>query len=176
MGASHDRRALDQTHLIIDPGYLTVDWLFSKGSKPMLERSGAFNGGVSAILNEVDKAFNKKYSRSLNGHTIDEALRTGSVSLMGKKIDFSPFQAIAQRKSTNIVALLLAEINADQVDRSSGSALSVDNIVLTGGGASYFEQPLRAHFENHFVTLQNPVMGNVQGFLEFGKRLAGQLV
>ena len=166
---------LGKANLVIDPGYLTVDWFTAKGIKPIMERSGAFNGGVSAILNEVGKAFFKETQTPINQHVTDMALRNGYANLMGKRHDFSPYKAIAERKASSIVSLLLAEINGHQVDRSSGSATSIDNVILTGGGASYFEKPMQEQFLGHFIVLKDPVMGNVKGFLEFGKRLAMQL-
>ncbi len=172
----NNSEAFDKTHLVIDPGYLTVDWFISKGAKAVLERSGAFNGGVSAILNEVGKAFLKDTRILINEYVIDTALRNGYANLMGKRYDFAPYRIIAERKALSIISLLLTEINSHQVDRSSGSAISIDNVILTGGGATFFEKPMREQFPGHFTVLNEPVMGNVKGYLEFGKRLAMHLI
>ena len=172
----NNSETFDKTHLVIDPGYLTVDWFTSKGAKAVLERSGAFNGGVSAILNEVGKAFLKDTGISINEYVVDTALRNGFTNLMGKRYDFVPYRIISERKASSIVALLLAEINSHQVDRSSGKAISIDNVILTGGGATFFEKPMREQFPGQFTVLDEAVMGNVKGYLEFGKRLAMHLI
>jgi len=166
---SDDPTNLSKKNLVIDPGYLTVDWLLSEGLKPKLEHSGAFNGGVSAILKEVVKAYKNKTKMNISLHDADKALQTGTINLYGEPTDFEPYQKIAHQKAKELVSVLMGEI-----DGSNKTGANWDNIVITGGGAPYFAKAMSEVFKGKFHVMDHPVMGNVQGFCEYGQHLMDQ--
>lgn len=152
-----------QHNLIIDIGFYTVDWLMTVGVKPVGNRSSAVNGGMSAILTLVAErvaAQHKTQTPLLK--SVEEAVRSGSpVRVFGKECDISEHIAAGKAKAREAVAQLVNKV---------GDGADIDNIILSGGGASFFEDVIQEKYPHHkLVIAGDPVFANVRGFQVAGE-------
>lgn len=158
-------RDLNRTTLIIDPGYLTFDWLFASGMRADIERSGSLNGGVSSLLSELSRQVSLKLGvGAIDMVELEHALETGTLVIGGKNFDFHGY------------GKWMDAIAADVIDRfitASNLTSRFDRILLVGGGAKYFVNALRRRFPNHAIDIDTAsVMSNARGFFLIGNGLA----
>jgi plasmid segregation protein ParM len=155
-----------QTSLMIDVGFFTFDWLFSHGVKPIAARSGAVNGGMSAILGVIAAGLGKEFGAQItNLKRLDEALRTGSsLRLFGQDRDITRHIAAGEAKAREFVAAMANKV---------GDGADVDNIILCGGGAHFFRDLVREKYARHDVVIaREPVFANLRGFQLAGEQRA----
>jgi plasmid segregation protein ParM len=158
----------DETNLMIDPGFFTLDWLVTRGLKTIDARSGAANdGGMGSLLKGIAKALAKDLDvdESEIGEVarIDAALR-GVIpfKLFGKEIDISKYKAIGVAKAGESI---------NQLMHTVGRSGDIGNIVLVGGGSYFYEQPLRDRFPRHEIAVaHDPVFANARGFHLIGEQ------
>ena len=164
--ASHVAGPLDPScmNLVIDPGYNTFDWLISKGYVPDLARSGSFSGGVSQILRAVSSSAGMQLGCGMIDLVeCEQALDTGVLHANGKKYPFTQFSQVAQNAAEEVV---------DRFVNSLDMRRRFDNIILTGGGAKYYANAIRARLSEYtFTVSQDSVMQNARGFHSIGRSL-----
>ena len=148
---------------VCDPGYKTFDWFSMRGSVVVPELSGAFDGGVSELLKDVSVAITRQHPHALlDMQTIEDGLERRSTSLVGiGRIDFEPFRPIIGKGARVIVRRMADMLQRAQQERAS----RIDQLVLAGGGAAYFEAAVREVFSDFPLTvLPQPVLSNARGF------------
>lgn len=147
-----------QTTLVVDPGYFTLDWLVTKGTKPIDSRSGSHPGSMSAAVGAVADSVSQAIGTKLIDHTpIDEALRLGkNPRFFGREFtDFSNHVKVGKEKARQFVSVLAASV---------GSGMDIDNIIVTGGGGQFFLDALKEKFPNEINVAKSPIYANVRGF------------
>jgi plasmid segregation protein ParM len=152
-----------QTNLIVDVGYFTVDWLLAKGIQPAKARSGAQSGGMSAVLSSIGEVIGREHKTQFTSFSrLDDAIRTNSkLTLFGKACDITPFIKFGKVKAREFIATMTNKV---------GDGSDIDNIILSGGGASFFMDVVQEKFPKHTIVIANdPVFANVRGF-----QLAGE--
>lgn len=163
-------RMRNEMNLLIDAGFYTLDWIVSRGVKMVNARSGAHSGGMSSILSTMGESIGKKIGGQINDLTIlDEAIRTGTnPRFYGKEFDITEQRKLAKAKAEQFVSVLANKV---------GQSVDIDNIVLAGGGASFFKDVITAKFPHHdIIVTKNPVYANVRGFQLVGEQSAARLV
>ena len=147
----------NSVNLVIDPGYNTFDWLVSRGGQPDLARSGSFQGGVAQILRELSGAAAMKLGvGQIDLVECELALETGLMHVNGRKLPFQEFSQVAQRAATEVVDRFVGALDMRR---------RFDNIIMTGGGAKFFEHALRKRFPDYNIVVQTDnVMTNARGF------------
>jgi plasmid segregation protein ParM len=151
------------TNLVIDIGYFTFDWFSAYGMKQMQDRSGAFNGGVSQILKEVQRLASLDYSRNLSLAAVEEGLRTGQTYSGGIRMEFQRYQQVMRTQAAELVSEFVSRL---------GQGDSYRNVIVTGGGADYCREALEVAFKGaDLFILPDSVMANARGFYMAGASL-----
>lgn len=162
-------RMRSQMNLLIDIGFYTLDWLVADGVKMVNARSGAHNGGMSAVIRAMADAIGGQIGEQISDLSIlEEAIRTGTnPSFYGKPFDITEHQKLGKAKAEQFVSVLVNKV---------GSALDISNIILAGGGAEFFKDVLADKFPRHeIITTSDPVFANVRGFQRAGQQFAEQM-
>ena len=147
----------EETNLIIDPGFLTFDFLLANGDKIIENRSNAHNGGVSKILRAIAESvsakFNIKYD---NLSAIDKGLRRRKIKINGQVESLE--EHIKNTKS-------VLEGSVNYMKNLVGDGSDVDNIILIGGGSYVYRKTIETYYPNHqIIVLEEAQMANVQGY------------
>jgi len=157
-------RLRTKINLIIDPGFLTLDWVVTKGIQPMPRRSGSFAGGMHAVLRTIAQAISREHRIDYEDYAaLDCGLRSGEFMLYGNAVALAPYLAAAK-------PVIDEAVNA--LSNSVGDGRDIDNIVLVGGGAWFFRAAIEHRFPSHHVHLaDDAVFANVRGFQHAGEEL-----
>ena len=172
--------------LVVDPGYLTVDWLVTRGLQANENRSGDFEGGMSKILEKVAdtayRVFQKderfKRIKDVNVELIDQAFITGTLKLFGRSMAFPVHKGDEKSPSfdfTDAINSVTEDAVSALVNRV-GDAQDLDRIILVGGPAQLYKPALEKAFPNHDISVLNDSLrANVFGFQEGGEQRAKAL-
>jgi plasmid segregation protein ParM len=163
---------VDEINLVIDPGYLTFDFLVLNGLTPIENRSDAMNGGMSKILISMAKSISVSIGRPYNDYNaIDKALRkpkrvkdpeTGErvekrvIKIAGKLHDLLPHI----RKTAPVI-----ENSISAMKNVVQSFDDIDNIMLVGGPEGDFEKKIIDSLDGReLLKSKTPIYSNVSGF------------
>lgn len=152
----------EDVNLVIDPGFLTFDFLLSNGDKPVENRSGAHTAGVSKVLRSISESLSAKFGiRYENLNAIDRGLRR-------RKLKINGVVESLDEHIRNTRATLEASVN--YMRNVVGDGADIDNIILLGGGSSVYRRTIEQFYPKHnLVVLEDAQQANVRGF-----QLAGE--
>lgn len=179
------------TNLIIDPGFLTLDFLCMNGLNPIENRSDAMSGGMSSILSVIAKSITAKRKKHYDDfNAIDKALRGTGGSSRGNSrrrgAENRNADGSEEKVKNNSRYVVIAGENVDLVEHIKQttpvieSAITylqnkvktfddISNIMLSGGASKVFEKKIKeAVSERNIITSDDPVFDNVVGFLFYG--------
>jgi plasmid segregation protein ParM len=162
-------RVQNEVNLVIDPGMGTFDWFVSTGTVPIESRCGSFRNSVGAIVQAVATSLDPSLSENIRIlQRIDDALRSKhpTVKFDGKECDLRKHIQIAENMARETVSAMLSSI---------GNTQDIDNIILAGGGATYFKEAAEQMLGRSIITSANPVVSNVLGFQLAAERIASEL-
>lgn len=154
-------------NILIDPGYFTLDWVFTTGTKPNWHRSGAAtSAGVGAILREImdriagdiqlcEKRVVEVTESLLN--KLDFAIRSKTAfQVKGVSIDLSRYMAAANH---------VVETGLSKLRESVGSLDDVNMVILVGGASHLYKDAVTEMFGGIDVRVaMEPHYANVRGF------------
>ena len=163
-------RMRSQTNLLIDIGYYTLDWIVAEGVKMNNSRSDALNGGMSAVLRTMADAIGSELGEQITDLSLlEDAIRTGANPYFyGKEFDITEHKKLGKAKAEQFVSVLVNKV---------GSSMDISNIILAGGGASFFHDVLADKFPRHeIITTRDPVFANVRGFQRAGQQFIEQII
>ncbi len=151
----------EETNLIIDPGFLTFDFLTTSGSRVVENRSGAHPGGVSKILRSIANSISEKFDIKYDDlSAIDKALTRRKLKVNGKREDLAD-----HIKNTRSVI----EGSVNYMKNMIGDGSNIDNIILVGGGSDVFKKTIELFYKNHeIIYIEDPQMANVKGYYQAG--------
>ncbi len=162
----HDLK--ESNYLIVDPGYLTFDFIVSSGDKIIEKRSGSHAGGVSRVISAIAESIERKFGHKYeNLHAIDKGLRKRKIRISGKDEDL-----VEHIKNTKpvIEAPIIYMMNI------VGDGSDIDFIVLVGGGAKVFDKTLKERYPSHEVIMvEDSDKANVKGYQIIGNAYAKTL-
>jgi plasmid segregation protein ParM len=152
----------EEMNLVIDPGFLTFDFLLSNGEKVVDNRSGAHTGGVSKVLRSLADSVSTKFGiKYENLGALDTGLRRRKIRINGATESLDE-----HIKNTRSVL----EGSVNYCRNIVGAGTDIDNIILLGGGSHIFRKTLETYFPKHTLhILDDAQMANVRGF-----QLAGE--
>lgn len=151
-----------KTFLFVDPGYYSFDWTVTKGMQEVPGLSGSVECGVSEYLKSIETQLNTVLGEThSNLRRVDEGLLRGSFRIRGREIDLAPYRTHAAAVCQRAVGAIRNQI---------GAGHQIDEIVLAGGGATYFLPALREAYPGHQIhTVSDPVFANLRGFQIIGE-------
>ena len=162
----HKQRSIgEELSLVVDPGARTFDWLLSRGMRLVPKVSSSVNRGMSDVLRAIAQEISAEIGRPYSDlPAIDAALRSGKPLLLYQRpYDLTPLLPSARAVARRAVASMMEWITEDY---------SIQNVILVGGGAFMFKEPLKAAFANHKIQLiKDPMFANVKGFQIAGANL-----
>ena len=154
-------RFREQTTLTIDIGAGTSDALVCRGLQAFPKRCETHSGGMNAAIRELADTISDVHRTKCSPSMLDKALRSGTLTINGKKVSVSPMLALAYPVIDLAINALMARV---------GAVTDIDRIVLIGGGAPFFEPRVRHRFPDHEVSVCNAgIFANVRGFQAAGE-------
>jgi plasmid segregation protein ParM len=165
--------------LSLDFGFTTVDWLTSRGLKINDRRTGAVNMGMSAVLEEVQKALKGAFGHldSIPLHLIDDAFwrNPGVIKISGKEYPFPicqqklvsgqdtkvSFDATGATKSVAVAAM-------QEVRNSVGAGADINLILVMGGPNSVYMSEVKRTFPEHDIVVIDDAITAVCRGMYFG--------
>lgn len=156
----------EEVNLIIDPGFLTLDFLVSNGEKIVENRSSAYNGGVSKVLRAVAESISNKFGiKYENLSAIDKGLRRRKIKINGK--DELLEDHIKYTKP-------ILESSVNYMRNIVGDGSDIDNIIILGGGSSVYKKTIESYYPNHTIYfVEDAQLANVKGFQRAGEKYLG---
>ncbi|CAH7341583.1 plasmid segregation protein ParM [Vibrio crassostreae] len=178
-GQDRFKEMKNENLLVVDPGYLTVDWLVTRGLIANENRSGDYEAGMSRILSTVSDAAlevfqsHEAFTRinEINVELIDQAFISGKLKLFGKTMDFPVHKGCEKTPKFDFSHAInsVAEEAINALVNSVGDGQDLDRIIIVGGPAKLYKEALSKVFPNHEIQiLQDSLRANVIGFQEGG--------
>lgn len=151
-----------ERNLIIDPGYLTFDFLVTNGAKINDTRSGAHPGGVSKVLRAICESLSNKFGVKYdNLSAVDNALTRRRIKINGKAEDLLEHIKFAKPS---------IEGSVNYLRNVAGDGADIDNIILLGGGQHIFAKTISNYYKDHTLyVLGDAQYANVKGFQAAGE-------
>lgn len=158
----------DQSHLVIDVGYFTSDWLYANGYTMDELRSGGMPSGASQISQHIATMISADVGETIvDIERVDKALRDQKpFTFYEQEIDLRPY---LERTQPLIRQAVLA------IHNSVGPLSGTRAILLSGGGSRLYATVLRQTFPRvKLETVPNACMSNALGFLTIGETLVSR--
>lgn len=147
---------------VLDVGTFTCDLALSDGLEYIAKSSGSRTVAMSTVWRQVRDGIKERYGLDYDLHRIDRLMRNGdTVTVQGHDRDISNLIQPA-------IDAMAQQVLAFARDRW-GNALDFKRIILTGGGALYLEDAVRAVYP-HTLVLPEPHTGNLRGFYKYAVR------
>lgn len=160
--------------LVVDPGYLTFDFLVTKGFQVNPHRSGARPGGMSAVLNAIANSISKEINDQYDDlNAIDVALDLKNYGGPQKKrpiwIYAQEVDLVPHIKNTKPVIDTSLNFMLNKV----GDAKDLAQVIMAGGPNKIFDRSINNTFKKHeIITLPQGIFSNVTGFMLWGMMVA----
>ncbi|MCC5612501.1 PRTRC system protein D [Nostoc sp. CHAB 5834] len=153
----------EEMNLVIDPGFLTFDFLLSNGEKVVENRSSAYSGGVSKVLRSIAESISAKFNiKYENLSAIDAGLRRRYIKINGVK---EPLEEHIR----NTKPVLESAVNYMRNILGDGS--DVDNIILLGGGGAVYRKTIEQYYPNHkVIAVEDGQLAIVRGYQAAGEK------
>lgn len=165
---------LNTNTLVVDPGYLTFDFLVTKGISVNAVRSGARPGGMNAVLSTIASSISAELNITYDDlNEVDQALnlkgysgtqKNRPIRVYGNEVNLSAH--IAKTKP-------VIETSMNFMINRIGDTKDISQIIMTGGPNVIFEKAIKAQFPmNSIHTTSNGIFANVTGYLFYGLMVA----
>ncbi len=159
----------EENNLIVDPGFLTFDFLTTSGTKVVENRSGAHTAGVSRVLRSIAESLSAKFEvKYENLMAIDRGLRRRQLRINGQVEQL-------EEHIRNTRAVLESSLN--YMRNIVGDGSDIDNIILLGGGSSIYRRTLEQFYPRHeIIVVEDAQLANARGFQLAGERYAAEFL
>ncbi|AEH16236.1 plasmid segregation protein ParM [Shewanella sp. SM101] len=159
--------------LVIDPGYLTLDFITSTGIKVNKNRSGDSETGMSKVISAVELSLKTQLSekfnlKSISSELIDQAFITGSLKLYGTTMAFPVCEH--QFDVTSAITATCDEAITSVVN-VVGDGQDIDLILVSGGAASVYLGAIKKAFPHHKIEVViDPLTSVARGLQTAGEQ------
>ncbi|EQD61052.1 hypothetical protein B1A_09851 [mine drainage metagenome] len=155
-----------ETVLVIDVGHFSVDWVYLVNQSVRRDLSGSTFQAGATVLEEAARVISETYAIRISMDRVFRMVRDGASTptIAGKVIDLrAALDTAGTRVSEKVANHIKSSLRAD--------AGAVTMVVMTGGGASFFQRAVTDMFAPaKIVQLRNSVMANANGFRLYAKR------
>ncbi len=153
----------EEMNLVIDPGFLTFDFLLSNGEKVVENRSSAHTGGVSKVLRSISESISTKFGiKYENLGAVDKGLRRRKIKINGET-------EVLDEHIKNTRSVLEGSVN--YMRNIVGDGSDIDNIILLGGGSHIYRRTIEQYYPKHtLIVLDEAQTANVRGYQLAGER------
>lgn len=158
--------------LVVDPGFYSLDWVLMREGEYAPAGSGTNQRSVKHLLDRVDAVLKSEFGGAYGLSRLEKAVRDGTTAIWvnGKQVPLEPYLSKVCRE---LVPEALQDLKASLTH--DGEAMTVDRVVIVGGGARFFEPHLREQFgADKVVICDNPELANARGYWVFGHLLASE--
>ncbi len=154
----------DNTHLVIDPGGYTFDWIMARGLKQMSHYSGAVNVGLMHYFKRIADLISENTGEPYKDtFAISEGFQKNKFRITGRDYDLNQHSKEAESVFTDAINALVNNVGAGE---------AIDKIIVVGGGGKFVSPLIRATFPGHpLVTVEDAVMSNVRGLYEISRQI-----
>ena len=152
---------IDETALVVDIGFNTVDVLGVVAGRPSKEWSGMIeHGGICRMCDDLKNYLQTEFSFNLPEQVVKDIICNGYVNLYGSRKDLStPIRSYKEAYCD----WLIQEINS----RWDKFLKRADRLIIAGGG-SYYTDSLQERYPSDFVIIPDmPEFGNARGFFKY---------
>lgn len=181
LGKEIVKSLMNENVLVCDPGYLTFDWLVTRGLKPNENRSGTCKAGMgmSKVLDSVVKAASKIEELGVkkpNIEVFDDAFVLGKLRIFGREYDFPVNTSKAPHFDFTPDIDRVVDEAVSEMKNSIGDAQDISKIIVVGGPADIYARSIAKAYPYHEIQVVNdPVRANAFGYYYGGKHWAQAL-
>jgi len=162
--ANRSIAASDST-LFFDIGFFTTDWVLMMNRTIKKTASGSANFAVSSIIRKAAFSLGHERGTTVAMTILEDAIREGKYVIEAPNGDKIDFAETFKQCAADVVNDAMSEIYGQVMDY----IVLVKNIVIVGGGASYFEEAIMDNFPDKNVILaKDSVTANASGFYWYG--------
>jgi plasmid segregation protein ParM len=167
----------DEYNLIVDPGSVTFDFLFTHGKKAIENRSDAYPGGMIKILKAIAKSIQDKHKNPYSNLTaIERALQTEKRKI---KLPWQKEKEDLTEHIRNTKSVLESSVTTMKNKVGDGSDQQIDNIIVVGGGASIFKNQIQKQYPHYDVKILDnshfPNLDGIKGYTTMYANVTGYL-
>jgi plasmid segregation protein ParM len=151
--------------LVVDPGYYSVDYVVYEKGNMNARASNSSVEAVRSLITKINELMRDEIKTEPGLDTIEEAFRAGEMKIymFGKEYELVPYVEKAKKL---VCPRLLSQVRNDLSYMENGR---VDEILLAGGGAKFYEDAVREAYPNARINVsEEPVASNSRGFFYYG--------
>lgn len=159
-----------QNSLIIDPGYLTVDWVVAKGQKTNNDRSDSHYESMRACLKAMAAYVSQEAKTVFNDYDrLDECRMENKPLRIGRKT----YEARHYEKAADPVVDRAMKLMMESI----GSIDDIDHVYIVGGGADLYKRGLSRLMKKRKLAnipvsiVPGSQVANVCGYLLLGEQV-----
>lgn len=145
---------MDKNYLVVDIGYLTLDWLFINNMQPDEQLSGAIDLGMSVLVSEVAEYLGSSKVFDIGDVStsiINKAFETGTLSMFGKQYSFPAHTSDTLSFDASKLITSHMEKAANKITNVVGKGASLDGIVVVGAASKLLLPKIESRFKHHAV-------------------------
>lgn len=159
--ASANMPGLAQSNvLVVDPGFGSTDWALIHSGNLRDSGSGSSFQAMSVVLEGAAKLINADLGSRITLDPLEIALRNGEdvIYVYGEPVTITPY---LERAAEPVVGRVIDDI----LRQSRTEAGHIDVILLTGGGARFFQKALKGAINGPKIHhMPDPVFANARGY------------
>lgn len=156
---------MDQSTLFCDIGFYSTDWVLMLSRSIQTQASGSTANAVSNIIEDVAFKVGMTYGNTISSTRFEDAIREGKHKIESAKHGEIDFEETFKSSTEQVVSTVLRQIKG----RVRSFMENIDNIIVVGGGAAYFEDAIKEYFpEQRVICVNDSVTANASGFYWYG--------
>lgn len=152
--------------LVLDPGWFSFDWVVIDQNRLQGSLSGMSTEAMSRVCEYTAELITDAEEFPVPAVKVETCLPQDKreIAIRGKRFEISEhLQKAAEKAWENVRREIGQTLRSDR--------LPPDIVVVCGGGAQFFEAPIRSHFTQPQVYIStNSIVANATGFQYYAKR------